>query len=260
MKEITGIALTVCCALLGIGSAFGQTQPVTPGFAAAITKQISPIVVGDHALIQLTTVNTYPYYVHLLSVQATNGSPAPDSWGENVSTQACPSQSSAVPGGVACRQYFEIYWPYSTCMYHNTTAQLVFGYTMPGQPNQTVNIVLNSENWCSEYNVTSNSFPAPQITGMNVGSVQRGHDFELDVFGSYLNLVSNPSNLRVYLNGAWLQPSAPQTMQNPLPPVMPNELRVIVPGSMTLNQEGPIQIKVQTDGGASNILLLNVTQ
>jgi hypothetical protein len=159
----------------------GTTGPIVPAFVSAITQQISPLDSSDFALVQMGTLVTYPWSVSLVGVTPGPGFAAPVSFAENTASDSCP-RSSSRPGGQACLQFFNLSFSYNVCQFTNTTYALTFQYNTPGQANQTVNISLSSENWCS---TTTASSQPPVITGISPYVVTAGSSFTLVVNGAH---------------------------------------------------------------------------
>ncbi|HTR77095.1 MAG TPA: IPT/TIG domain-containing protein, partial [Gemmatimonadaceae bacterium] len=159
----------------------GTTGPIVPGFVSAITEQLSPINQGDPAVVQMGTLVTYPWSVSLVGVTPGPGFAAPVSMVEDTAHAACPRASSR-PGGQACLQFFNLSFSYNVCQFTNATYTLTFQYNTPGQANQTVDISLSSENWCSTTTVSSQP---PVITGISPYVVTADTGFTLVVNGAH---------------------------------------------------------------------------
>jgi hypothetical protein len=208
--------------------------------AAAITKQISPINDPDQALVELVTVTNYPFSLVLNGVTTLSGG-APSSFSEDVANRACPSGT----GGTQCRQRFELYFPYSTCQWNNAQYTLSFSFTSPGVSGVNETITLNSEDWCAEFGATGPA--APAITSISPTVTPRGVPVTITVNGSNLNATGGIPVVVTFDHYS----ISPVT-------VTANQITFQVNGDLTSTMAGPVAITVQTAGGVSNQLLLNL--
>ncbi len=164
------------------GPAGTAPTPPTPDLASAITKEIQPIVEGDMAYVELTTVVNLPYSVQLIGVQTLQGNKPPVSFTAQSVSSECPSVFSGRPNDQACRQHFRIYYSFDTCQFSNqqSVAQFkILGGTP--QPDAFVSFNDNSNNWCD---VNTISVAKPVVTSITPTSVNHGDTFELVVNGN----------------------------------------------------------------------------
>jgi hypothetical protein len=219
----------------------GDAGPVLPEYRSAITKQISPIDIGDFALVELVTVVRYPYQLELLGVETLNGA-APVQAFEEFSEASCPRASTLVTGGVECRQRFTLLFAYNTCKHTGNQQKFRFKYTTQGTDDVETTITLNSENWCDE---TPVGLPLPVITSMTPTTAQYNTDFLLTIQGdNFLVGDGTPAvNIKQY---NFTVTSATNT-----------EITLAVPKTL-FKLFGPVSIRVITGAGLSNAKTLTI--
>jgi hypothetical protein len=219
----------------------GFTGPLLPVMKAAITKQLSPIGDGEPALVEITTLVTYPFSLDLLGLDTIEGG-SPLGVTENVAARSCPENSSNRPGGQACRQRFTVLFPYNVCRFSDDTYRLRLKYTTPGQTNPEIQFTLNSENWCEVTTVSPN---APQIINITPDEVHRGQAFTLVIDGNNFATDAAPA-VRLYNVNV-----AVTSFTN-------TQITLDLPATVLQNYLGLLPIRVITGAGASNVVYLMV--
>ncbi|MGE0447814.1 MAG: hypothetical protein AB7P99_21495 [Vicinamibacterales bacterium] len=224
----------------------GTSGPILPNFRTAITKQLEPIEIGDPALVELTTVVTYPYFVEAIDVETSQGV-APIDFSENLADRLCPREvgvSALRPTGIECRQRFLLRYSFDTCRLSNVH-RLNLRYPTPGLPEEHVDFSLNSGNWCDE---TTVAVPAPQITSVTPEIFQRGHAVTITVHGENLNFGSPAMRVG--------------TVNVAIPPenILPNRVWIDFPSTTFQFYSGLLPVSVLTGGGASNVIQIRVTR
>ncbi len=219
----------------------GDASPVVPRFQAGITKQLSPIEVGDFALVELTTVVRYPYQLELLGVETLNGA-APVQAFEEYNEANCPRETSFVPGGLECRQRFTLLFAYNACKHTGNQQKFRFKYTTQGVADVETTITLNSENWCDE---TPVALPLPVITSMTPTTAQYNTDFLLTIHGNN------------FLVGNGTAAVAIRQYNFTVTSVTNAEITLAVPKTL-FKLFGPVGIRVITGAGLSNLQILTI--
>lgn len=230
-------------AMLMVGStAEAQTPaPLDPKFRSAITKQLSPAANGEPALIELTTVVTYPYSLDMVGIETVEGN-QPLGVTENLASRYCPEPASNRPGGLACKQRFQVLFPYNVCGLSNDTYRLRLKYTTPGLVDPVVEFTLSSENWCQTEAVPAN---APQIWNMSPESASRGQALTLVLEGT--NFATNaPPVVRLFKTNLTVTSYSS------------TQIVLDLPSSVLQNFVGLAPIRVLTGAGASNLFYLLV--
>ncbi|MDE3156360.1 MAG: hypothetical protein KGN76_14755 [Acidobacteriota bacterium] len=220
----------------------GPQGPAGAGFPApyfrdAITQQIEPINDTDSAYVEIGTLLNMPYAVNLVSVQNVGpaGSTSPDftSFAEEYDKRLCPTSD-----GTSCRQYFRIYFPYSSCQWNNAQYQLTFQYSLPGYTGPTSTITLNSNNWCAEYGV--NAPPPPVVANVTPTSVILGQPIQLHISGTDLFAGGQPHAI---INGTSLDANVVV--------IDASDIVVAVPTDVVNRSTTSLSIVIQTGGGVS---------
>jgi hypothetical protein len=219
----------------------GDTGPVLPEYRAAITKQLSPLDVGDLALVELTTVVRYPYQLELLGVETLNGA-APVQAFEEYAAANCPRQGTLVTGGTECRQRFTLLFAYSACKHTGNQQKFRFKYTTQGTDDVEQTITLNSENWCDE---TPVGLPLPVITNMTPTTAQYNTNFLLTIQGD--NFLAGNGDAAVNIKQYNFTPTS----------VTNTEITLEVPKTL-FKLFGPVSIRVITGAGLSNAKTLTI--
>lgn len=213
------------------------TGPIEPNLGAAIAKEIAPINVDDLAMVELTTVVTYPYQLELLGVQTLNGV-APVAFSER-DAGTCPNPSES--RGLECRQRFQLWFSYDTCQFIGAKHTVNLGYTTRGMAGENITITLNSANWCDE---TPVSLEFPSITSMTPNPIIRGQAATLVIDGHGF-AVGDPA---IQIKGVNFTPT---TITN-------NRLTLSIPSDLFTFVSGPVAVKVLTGAGESNTVMLNL--
>lgn len=239
-KPFIAFALLVML-MLGAAAEAQTTAPLDPKFRSAITKQLSPAANGEPALIELTTVVTYPYSLDMAGIDTIEGN-QPLGVTENVAARSCPESAANRPGGLACKQRFLVLFPYNVCGLSNDTYRLRLKYTTPGQADPVVEFTLSSENWCQTEAVPAN---APQIWNMSPNSASRGQALTLVIEGTNFATNAAPVVRLFTTNLAVKSYSSTQIVLE-------------LPASVLQNYVGLAPIRVLTGAGASNVFYLQV--
>ncbi len=219
----------------------GSVGPFGPHLGAAITKQLSPIIEGEMAYVELTTLVTYPYFLEAVDLRTVSGT-APTSWGEDLDSRRCPEVSASRPSGQACRQRFGLWFPYNACQFNSNTHTLELKYTTPGVANEQITFSMNSENWCSEGTVT---LPAPVISSVTPVNPIFRQAFTLVIHGDNFTVGTPVINLAGFL------------ISTETATVSDEQISISFPDGF-LNYIGPLKVKVQTGAGVSNQVIINV--
>jgi hypothetical protein len=228
----------------------------TPNFKAAITEQFSPRDPGDQAYVQIGTLVRYPYAFESFSVTPIGDAPAPTAYGEDVEQRVCPESDANLLGGRGCRQYFHMTFPYNVCQFSGFQYEVHLQYGAFGQPDEVVTTTLNSENWCSDFGVTT-APPAPIISSISPDTTVRGEAFVLNVYGA--NLV-NGGRVVIQLNNLdfWTF-DLPAADGFPALTQSDSHLMWVIPWDATAHNPGPMRVRVINGGGVSNAVWLNLT-
>jgi len=208
---------------------------------AAITKQLSPVGDGEPALVEITTLVTYPYSLEVVGIDTVDGD-SPLGVSENVAFGSCPENSGNRPGGQACRQRFTVLFPYNHCRFSDDTYRLRLRYTTPGQTDPEIQFTLNSENWCEVATVPVN---APQIVSINPDEVHRGQAFTLVIDGNNFATDAAPA-VRLY------------NVNVTVTSFTDTQITLDLPATVLQNYRGLLPIRVLTGAGASNVVYLMV--
>jgi hypothetical protein len=225
----------------GPTGASGIIGPITPNIQSAITKQLPPLAQGDAAMVELTTLVTYPYSLTPVGIDTTNNGPLALSVSEDVGSRTCPEDSTR-PGGQACRQHFDLWFAPDACQFSRSSYTLHLQYTTPGQAATDIAFTLKSENWCLPTTVSAS---APTITSISPPTVRRGDAFTLIVTGT--NFLSNVAPA-VRLN----------TTNAAVTTYTDTQIVLDVPGTVLQSYVGLLPISIVTGNGTSKVVYLRV--